>query len=140
MHPNDEGHKRMAYVFYAAIRRALRDTTRPVKAAVPKTSEAKTGCDKEFGNGEFSGGLTQHGWGEHDGTYTHNSERKDIVFTIESKWDRDQWFFARLFSRDYDDLLGWYEVGITASSLLLHSTDQKSSLRPMIIATESGRI
>lgn len=112
IHPNDEGHRRMAYVFYAAIRRALRDTTRPVQAAKDKTSEDTHGCDKQFGTGEFSGGLTQHGWGQHDNTYAHNSEPKGILFTVESKWDRDQWRFARLFSRDYDDMLGWYEVRI----------------------------
>ncbi|OBT86293.1 hypothetical protein VE02_05585 [Pseudogymnoascus sp. 03VT05] len=82
---------------------------RPVKAANDKVSEDTHGCDKQFGSGEFSGGLTQHGWGEHDGTYTHNSERKEIVFTVESKWDRNQWRFARLFSRDYDDMVGWFE-------------------------------
>lgn len=33
--------------------------------------------------------------------------------TIESSWDRNQWRFARLFSRDYDDLVGWFEYSST---------------------------
>ena len=31
-----------------------------------------------------------------------------VILKIDSEWDRNQWRFARLFSRDYDDLLGWF--------------------------------
>ena len=32
-----------------------------------------------------------------------------IVYTVKSSMDKDQWFFARLFSRAKDDLLGWVD-------------------------------
>lgn len=36
--------------------------------------------------------------------------REQIVLEIADASDRNQWTFARLFSRDYDDLLGWAEL------------------------------
>jgi hypothetical protein len=45
----------MAYVFYAAIQRALR--AGKVKEAAPKESEPSTGCDKVFHNGINAGML-----------------------------------------------------------------------------------
>jgi hypothetical protein len=51
----NEGAKRCAYVFYAAIHRAL--TANKVKVAAPKESNDGTGCDKQFGNGIFAGLL-----------------------------------------------------------------------------------
>ena len=33
-----------------------------------------------------------------------------VILEIKSEKDEDQWRFARLFSRDYDDLLGWFEL------------------------------
>lgn len=32
-----------------------------------------------------------------------------VHIEIESEWYRNRWRFARLFSPDYDDLVGWYE-------------------------------
>ena len=80
--------------------------------------------------------MTQKGFGNDDGIYRHSSESqgvrpflvllsycllkkennkkfnmKQVILEIESAWDRNQWRFARLFSRDYDDLLGWYDLG-----------------------------
>lgn len=52
---------------------------------------------------------TQKGSGEGDGTYAHESQGPNIRAEIESQWDRNQWRFARLFNRQYDDLVGWYE-------------------------------
>ncbi|KAL2202779.1 hypothetical protein CC79DRAFT_1344773 [Sarocladium strictum] len=104
--PN-EGAKRCAYVFYAAIHRAL--MANKVKAAAPKESNDGMGCDKQFGNGIFAGGLTQRGYGEHDGIYYHDSEDTGYHLDYTSPWDRDQWRFARLFSRDYDDFIAWVE-------------------------------
>lgn len=62
----------MAYVFYAAIYRALSDGK--VKQAASKDSESEPGCAKVAGNGEWSEGLTQKGSGNGDGIYKHNSE------------------------------------------------------------------
>ncbi|KAM0330967.1 hypothetical protein ACHAQA_003924 [Verticillium albo-atrum] len=112
IHPNNEGHKRMAYVFYAAIHRAL--NAGRIQEAAPKESEAQTGCEKRAGNGEYAGKffcITQRGSGEHDGTYKHKSREIGVLFEIESPWDRNQWRFARLFNRRYDDLVGWYDFG-----------------------------
>lgn len=35
---------------------------------------------------------------------------QQVILEIDSEFDRNQWRFARLFSRDYDDLLGWFEL------------------------------
>ncbi|KFY97907.1 hypothetical protein V498_01794 [Pseudogymnoascus sp. VKM F-4517 (FW-2822)] len=107
VHPNDEGHRKMAYVFYMAINAAAKDG----KILLPSgpLEEGQPTCDKEFGNGIYVG-KTQRGVGKHDGIYLHDAEEKGIILTVESDWDRNQWRFARLFSRDYDDLLGWFEL------------------------------
>lgn len=65
----------MAYVFYAALHRAL--SANKVKEAAPKESEPVTGCDKEFGKGEYVG-RTQKGSGMNDGIYHHFSEEKGV--------------------------------------------------------------
>ncbi|KAK6069383.1 killer toxin subunits alpha beta [Seiridium cupressi] len=108
VHPNDSGHRKMASVLYAAINRAYNDG----RIAAPSSSDpiANVGCDKTFGNGVYAGGLTQKGSGIGDGIYYHDSEGQGIIFTITSDWDRNQWFFARLYSRDFDDLVGWFNV------------------------------
>lgn len=107
MSEQNEGHKRMAYVFYAAILRALRADE--VVEPAPKEKEDETGCEKEYGKGISAGALTQVGWGHHDGTYKHHSESQGVILEISSEFDRNQWRFARLFSREYDDLVGWFE-------------------------------
>lgn len=48
----DEGHKRMAYIYYAAITRALR--AGKVKEAADMEQTGSVNCDKVRGNGEFS--------------------------------------------------------------------------------------
>ncbi|SPN96486.1 uncharacterized protein DNG_00014 [Cephalotrichum gorgonifer] len=53
IHPNNEGHRRVAYIFYAAIHRAL--AAGKVKKAAPKESQDRSGCDKKFGNGIYAG-------------------------------------------------------------------------------------
>ncbi|KAL2205673.1 hypothetical protein CC79DRAFT_1311155 [Sarocladium strictum] len=106
IHPNDEGHRRMAYVFYAAIHRAL--AAGQVKPAGEMAKGGQQYCDKVAGNGQFIGN-TQRGSGQGDGTYQHfSSEIQQPIMTIESKWDRNQWRFGRLFNRRYDDLMGWH--------------------------------
>ncbi|KAJ5005383.1 hypothetical protein K4K48_007369 [Colletotrichum sp. SAR 10_66] len=101
------GHKKMASVFYDAIMKAVSDEKIKSPAAMAKTGT--TGCDKTFGNGVYAGGLTQRGSGWDDGTYKHASEYGGLLFSVTSDWDRDQWRFARLFTRNRDDLLGWFE-------------------------------
>lgn len=46
----------MAYIFYAAIKRAL--DAGKVKEPAPKEGEDNTGCDKEFGTGVSAGIMT----------------------------------------------------------------------------------
>lgn len=72
----------MAYVFYAAIQRAL--SAGKVKEAAEKESESNTGCDKGFGDGEWSEGLTQRGSGQGDGIYRHNSEYTGVCCSWET--------------------------------------------------------
>lgn len=97
----------MAFVFYNAIMKAFAEKrlVNPGKIADTGT----VGCEKEYGTGIYAGGLTQTGSGEDDGIYKHASEYAGILFSITSEWDRNQWRFARLWSRNRDDLIGWYE-------------------------------
>ncbi|KAM5381701.1 hypothetical protein ACJZ2D_002921 [Fusarium nematophilum] len=105
IHPNDEGFKKMAAVFYKAFNLASTRLRAP-----PEVKEiGLKGCDKKPGGGKPAGGLTQQGSGLDDGIYYHNSEEKGIILSFESEWDRNQYRFARLYGRQYDDLVGWYE-------------------------------
>ncbi|KAK8062432.1 carbohydrate esterase family 3 protein [Apiospora hydei] len=107
-HPTDDGYRKMAYVWWVAIERAA--AAGLIKPAAPlegTTPDSK--CDKVFSNGVYAGGLTQKGSGIGDGIYHHESQEKGIVLTVTSDFDRNQWFFARLYGRKYDDLLGWFE-------------------------------
>ncbi|MBE3047574.1 hypothetical protein IMZ48_34685 [Candidatus Bathyarchaeota archaeon] len=49
----NEGHKRMAYVFYAAIHNALIDDK--VVDPAPLENEDDNGCEKTFGSGTSAG-------------------------------------------------------------------------------------
>lgn len=51
----DEGYRRMAYIFYTATRRAL--AADRVKPAVPMTISGNGFCDKISGNGDYAGTL-----------------------------------------------------------------------------------
>jgi hypothetical protein len=104
-HPNDEGYRKMAYVWYKAI---LDASDRGfLKSPEPITTIPKGGCANESGGLKHSGGLTQPVSGEEDGIYYHSSEPKGIILTLEGSFGADVFFFARLFSRDQDDLLVW---------------------------------
>ncbi|KAK7420361.1 hypothetical protein QQX98_002784 [Neonectria punicea] len=122
VHPNDEGHRKMAYVFYKAINEAAKDS-KIVETGSFEASDPV--CDKVYGNGIPAGGKTQRGSGEHDGIYLHKAEEKGVILTVESDWDRNQWRFARLFSRGYDDLVGWFELepGVHAFGVWKNSAD-----------------
>jgi hypothetical protein len=73
--------------------------------------------------------LTQQGSGVDDGIYYHESTPKDIVLTVTSDWDRNQWRFARLFSREKDDLVGWFELspGIAAYGVWKNNGDYNTA-------------
>ncbi|KAF7550314.1 hypothetical protein G7Z17_g5812 [Cylindrodendrum hubeiense] len=104
VHPNDEGHRKMAYVFYKAINKAV--SAEKIVESEEFTAGTTT-CDKFEGSGEDAGGYTQRGSGNHDGIYYHDSKEMGMIWTADSEWDRDQWRFARLFSQDYDDFVAW---------------------------------
>lgn len=40
--------------------------------------------------------------------YYHNSQEMGTIWSYTSEYDRDQWFFARLYGTKYDDLVGWW--------------------------------
>ncbi|OTA98047.1 carbohydrate esterase family 3 protein [Hypoxylon sp. CI-4A] len=105
-HPTTTGYKRMAGAFYATIAKADKDGAikAPQDADLDSTT---TDCDKTAGGGVSAGANTQTGSGYDDGIYYHESEAMGSLLTITSSWDRNQWVFARLFSQDRDDLLGW---------------------------------
>lgn len=70
VHPNNEGHRKMAYVFWKAILQAANDGK--ISSAPPiDTSGPATGCDKSYANGVYAGGHTQLGSGIDDGIYYH---------------------------------------------------------------------
>ncbi|KAK7414551.1 hypothetical protein QQX98_006578 [Neonectria punicea] len=107
IHPTDQGFLKMGYVFYKAITKAA--AAGHLRAPATISSGIATGCAKVLGRGIYAGGLTQKGSGDDDGIYYHNSVSMGIVLTHTSEWDRDQWRFARLYGRQYDDFVGWYE-------------------------------
>ncbi|KAJ2987290.1 hypothetical protein NUW58_g4590 [Xylaria curta] len=107
-HPNDSGYRKMAYVFWNAIEVA-RAEGKLLSPNHIELGKATPGCEKTSGDGVYAGGLTQRGSGVDNGIYRHESMGKGIVLTLTSAWDRNQWRFARLFSRNKDDLVGWFE-------------------------------
>ncbi|GIK05073.1 hypothetical protein Aspvir_009172 [Aspergillus viridinutans] len=111
IHPNDIGYPKMAVVWYQAISTAFMDTLlkKPGGSYVVTPGSDGLQCDKQYGDGVYAGGLTQRGSGEDDGIYRHDSASMGIVLTVESDYDRNQWFFVRLFARERDDFVGWYE-------------------------------
>lgn len=107
IHPNDKGYLKMAFVWWAAINSAYNkgylETPHPIDVGGIDPT-----CHKKPGDGVPAGGPTQEGNGLDDGIYYHNSVSMGTVLTVQSDFDRDQWFFAKLYSRDRDDLLGWF--------------------------------
>ncbi|KAK7942571.1 uncharacterized protein PG986_011684 [Apiospora aurea] len=105
VHPNDFGFVKMANVWWIAVERASR------QGLIPRPAPLDTGCQASEGfvSGVYAGGLTQRGSGVGDGIYQHDSQEKGIVLTVESGFDRDQWFFASLYGNGKDDLVGWFD-------------------------------
>ncbi|KAI0202301.1 hypothetical protein F4808DRAFT_449713 [Astrocystis sublimbata] len=102
IHPTDAGYRKMAYVWWTAIEFAQQAGLIKHAAPIDDTTPTNT-CDKVYGSGTYSGGLTQRGSGIGDANYYHDSMGMGIILTIISDHDRDQWFLARLYSRDRDD-------------------------------------
>ncbi|KFY17830.1 hypothetical protein V492_00359 [Pseudogymnoascus sp. VKM F-4246] len=105
-HEQDNGHRKMAAIFYQAINQAASDDK---IVAAGDFGAGEPFCDKFDGTGVDAGGKTQRGSGYEDQEYSHDSEEMPIIWTFDSQWDRDQWRFARLFSPDYDDLVAWVQ-------------------------------
>ena len=121
----ENGAKKVASVFYKAINRAFADG----RIVTPAASDfiQNPGCPAVFGSGVYAGGQTQKGSGEHDGIYQHDAEGMGIIFSATDDFDRDQWRFARLFTRDFDDLVEWWEPskGQNSFGVWKNSADQK---------------
>ena len=113
IHPTDFGYLKLADIFVDAIMQAYNDGK--IITPLPSDTVAAAGCDKTYGNGVYAGALTQRGSGVDDGIYLHNSEGGDIVFSIYSAWSRNQYFTAKLYSPDRDDIVGWFNSSATAT-------------------------
>ncbi|KAI0147783.1 hypothetical protein GGR57DRAFT_244744 [Xylariaceae sp. FL1272] len=110
IHPTDPGYRKMAYVWWTAIEFAQQAGL--IKEAPPIEGTIATNtCDKTFGSGTPPGGLTQRGSGIDDGIYYHDSVSMGVILTLYSDYDRNQWFLARLYGRDRDDIVGWFQQG-----------------------------
>jgi hypothetical protein len=97
----------MASVFHVAITKAFIDGK--IVEASDSDPVGIGGCAKTYANGIYAGALTQTGSGIDDGIYYHNSVEMGTLLTLTDIYDRDQWFFARLYGRQYDDLLEWFQ-------------------------------
>ncbi|KAF5009941.1 hypothetical protein FDECE_3883 [Fusarium decemcellulare] len=108
-HPTDFGFRKMAGAFWSAIQKAEKENKFKDPLPADTSNDGGKTCRKSPGDGVNAGSLTQRGSGYDDGTYEHDSQEMGALLTITSDWDRDQWFFARIFRSDRDDLLGWVE-------------------------------
>lgn len=77
IHPNDEGHLRLAAFYLKAIEEAnyLGYLTPPAETGLSDAAggPGDTTCDKTFASGESHGAQTQQGSGLDDGIYVHDS-------------------------------------------------------------------
>ncbi|KAL2819388.1 hypothetical protein BJX63DRAFT_428611 [Aspergillus granulosus] len=106
-HPNDQGYKIMASIWYDAIKAAVSQGMISPAAEVDLGDGTGT-CNKTPGTGIYAGGHTQRGGGEDDGIYYHSSQTQGIVFSFDSNDDNDlKVFFGRLYRQDRDDILIW---------------------------------
>jgi len=112
-HPNDGGYKKMAYVWWKAI---LDAQAKGYLQAPNTIGDISAGCKKVAGDGKDVGGKLLKGSGNDDGIYYHNSVESGTLLTIDKDiYDRNQFFFARLFSKNLDDLVEWFTLadGVT---------------------------
>ncbi|KAK8085967.1 Integrin alpha N-terminal [Apiospora phragmitis] len=111
IHPNDYGFSKMAASLAVAIDRVANQGTITEAAPMrPSTPDENNTCDKKLGSGQYAGALTQRGSGLSDGTYQHSSLGigQGHLWSHESAFDQNQFFFARLWTAQRDDLLAWY--------------------------------
>ncbi|PKS10949.1 hypothetical protein jhhlp_002708 [Lomentospora prolificans] len=113
IHPNDRGFKKMATVFYDAIMAAhnagIISQPKESSKANDEGKDSKT-CDKQ--PGQARGPVkTQLGSGTDDGNYVHTSEYLGVRGPSMSVGKDAAFFFAKLRSRDLDDLLLWKQEG-----------------------------
>ncbi|KAL6231701.1 hypothetical protein BDW75DRAFT_233408 [Aspergillus navahoensis] len=107
-HPNDQGYAKMAYLWYRAIMKANEQGL--IKEPALMSADTQGTCEKSKGGGISAGGETQRGSGEDDGIYYHSSKAQGIVFsflTTNVNRTAAEYFFARLWSRERDDLAIW---------------------------------
>ncbi|KAH7390083.1 family 3 carbohydrate esterase [Cadophora sp. MPI-SDFR-AT-0126] len=126
--PHDKGHSMMASVFYNSILSAISDNRIVVPGEMVLGS---TVCDKVAGTGVDAGGLTQRGSGYDDGIYYHNSAEQGVVLTLTNNYDRGDYKWARLFNRNYDDLLIWNNHSATSQvyAVFANSADGKGTFK-----------
>jgi hypothetical protein len=92
IHPNDEGHQRLAAIFHRAIREARRAgfVSEPKDTGMsdePGVGSGSSTCDKVYGSGNSYGPVnTQAGSGLDDGIYSHIGEPKGVTFSYNSVW------------------------------------------------------
>ncbi|EKJ76429.1 hypothetical protein FPSE_03428 [Fusarium pseudograminearum CS3096] len=105
IHPVDAGHKKMAVKFWYAIEWGYQAGL--IVEASPMAKATGNTCDKQPGQAQY-GGVTQKGSGDDDGIYYHSSQEMGTIWSYTSEFDRNQWFFTRLYGSNYDDIVGWW--------------------------------
>ncbi|PLB52208.1 hypothetical protein P170DRAFT_322486, partial [Aspergillus steynii IBT 23096] len=101
-HPNEFGYAKMAWVWFKAIEAAAKEQK------IPDVGPEAGICERSRYNGVDAGGLTQRGSGDDDGVYIHDAESIGEVLALaggEPDKERDETFFARLFSPKRSDML-----------------------------------
>lgn len=111
IHPTDVGYQKMASIMSNGIMAAYKDGK--IKEPQPVDLSVNKGCPEKKGDSVKIGGMTQLGSGHDDDIYHHDGVFQRTVLSINSSFDRDQWFTARLFSPDKHDILGWYNASET---------------------------
>ncbi len=102
IHPNDEGHRRLAAIFHRAIKGAHQDglITEPKDTGMSDDPGGEGGsntCDKVYGSGNSYGPVTtQAGSGLEDGVYSHNG-RFMTTTDIPVGYVTTNYTFARVF-------------------------------------------
>ncbi|KAL5341394.1 hypothetical protein BJX70DRAFT_405980 [Aspergillus crustosus] len=98
-HPSISGYRKMAYVWAEAIERAHSED--PIAQPVAVDVGGGQVREKEFGNGIYAGGPHTKGQCEAQGVvFSYQAEKN-----VEEDDGDTQFFFARLASRERDDLL-----------------------------------
>lgn len=110
VHPTDRGYEKMGSILVNGIMAAYGDG----KIAAPSSAALDLkSCKTSAADVKRISGTAQATTGTDDGVYTHDSKSMGSVLEVTSSWDREQWFTAKLFSRDKDDVLEWYNKTAT---------------------------